>query len=167
MPVEVRNELHWGEPDLTQLESIFLHNQPGCVVAIDRAGIRYFSYGFGELQKLRDVALGKDTKNWKRKDYGHSAAPGTHLSHGPQSDAFQKRVDAQFNRMYRRVAQETETLCTANHLSWILLVGPARMLTPLKRAFGNRRDVRIAEADIARMPYGTLKARIAEYASAR
>jgi hypothetical protein len=162
LPVDLENELHWGKPALSQLQTISDKEKPGCVVAIDRAGARFLRYQFGEINELGQSEFNFNVRQWKRKDYGHSGAPAK-LSHGAQRDAFNRRMEAQYQHLYGLVAKQTNKFCTKEQLAWTLLIGSPRMVEPLRQAFRPelRRNIGLLEEDLARIPFAELKAHVA------
>ena len=127
----VQNELRWGRPALSQLVQLVEEHHPTCIVAVDRAGARFFRYSLGDLTEFAEQGFQIDSSQWKRKEHSHRAERGSRLPHGPQRDAFQQRVDAQYLRFCRELAEHTKALCTKERLFSIFLVGSMRLIEPV------------------------------------
>lgn len=133
LDLPLSNELHWGGPALSQLLAILDGQQPSCVVAVTLAGARFFRYQLGKMTEFPEQKFEIDTSQWKKKDHAHMARRGTRLPHGAQRDVFQQRMDAQYRRASRELAERINTLCAKENPSSIFLVGSKRLTEPLER----------------------------------
>jgi hypothetical protein len=162
LPPPVSNELCWGKPSLAQLQRI-AEEQPGvCIVAVDRAGARFFRYELGELLELPAMKFEVDISQWKRKEHGHMARRNTKMPHGMLRDVFKQRMDEQYQRFFRHIAERTKFVCGKEDLQAVLLVGSERLTKPIKSALPadiQDRAVLIPE-DLARVSPAKLHARI-------
>ncbi len=108
LQVDVENELHWGQPSLTQLLWLLDEHQPYGVVVVDRSGARFFRFWMGEVEEQKAQRFFVDTSHWRVKNV---VRPGGR-SATAQRDAFEQRVAAQYARLFRdaakRIAQWTE-----------------------------------------------------------
>jgi hypothetical protein len=162
LPPSVSNELCWGKPSLSQLRRI-AEEEPGvCIVAVDRAGARFFRYEFGELSEQPAMKFEVDSSQWKRKDHSHMARPHTEMPHGMLRDVFKRRMDEQYQRFFRHIAERTKFVCGKEDLQAVLLVGSERLTKPIKSALPadvQDRAVLIPE-DLARVSPAKLHAKI-------
>jgi hypothetical protein len=162
LPSPVSNELHWGKPDLTQLRRIAAEQQNVCIVAVDRAGARFFRYELGELSEMPSMKFEIDVSQWKRKEHGHMARRDTKMPHGPLRDAFKQRMDEQYQHFYQHLAERTKFVCAKEKLEPVFLVGSERLTKPIESALPREiqdRTVRIGQ-DLARIPPAKLRAKL-------
>lgn len=162
LPLAASNELHWGKPSLSQLRRI-AEELPGvCIVAVDRAGARFFRYELGELSELPAMKFEVDVSQWKRKEHGHMARRNTRMPHGPLRDVFKRRMDEQYHRFFRHIAERAKFVCAKHDLQAVLLVGSERLTKPVKSALPlevQERAVLVPE-DLARVSPAKLQAKI-------
>jgi hypothetical protein len=135
LQVEVVNELHWGKPAVTQLQWLAARHKPYCIVLVDRSGATIFGYQLGEFSELQEMKFDVDTSQWKKKDRAHVARPGVRETYGAQRDVFDHRVEAQYRRLSREVADETIRLCRKEGYSAVCLAGPERLAAPIAGRF--------------------------------
>ena len=74
--LKVRNELHWGKPALTQLLNLVDEEKPSLIIALDRAGARFFRYEIGEMTEYEESKFHVDASQWKKKEHAHMAQRG-------------------------------------------------------------------------------------------
>lgn len=132
---EVANELHWGKAAITQLLWLIAEHKAYCFVVVDRSGTQVFGYRLGEFSRLLEVKFDVDISQWKKKDRAHVARPGIRETHGAQRDVFDHRMDAQYRRLCREVADQAIQLCRKERFSAVFLVGPERLVTPIAGRF--------------------------------
>jgi hypothetical protein len=159
LQLEVENEIHWGRPALARLLSLQAMHTPCCIAVVDRAGARFFQYFLGEWTELREMKFELNVKSWKRKDIGHLAHPGIKTTRGSQRDTFEHRVDAQYARISRKVAEQVFELCYKNRLKAAFLVGLPRLIEPIENqlpASLRERTVLVKE-DLGRLPLSRLR----------
>ncbi|MDE3110304.1 MAG: hypothetical protein KGL02_10225, partial [Acidobacteriota bacterium] len=134
LPSPASNELQWGTPALTQIRRIAEEQQRLCIIAVDRAGARFFHYELGELAELSAMKFEIDVSQWKRREHGHMARRNTKMPHGPLRDAFKRRMDEQYKHFFRHIAERIKFVCASEHSAAVLLVGPERMTKPIESA---------------------------------
>ena len=135
LQVEISNELHWGKAAVTQLLWLAAEHKPYGIVLVDRSGATLFGYQLGECSKLQEMKFDVDTSQWKKKDRAHVARPGVRETYGAQRDVFDHRVDAQYRRLSREVADEAIRLCKKELYSAMFLAGPERLVAPIAGRF--------------------------------
>jgi Bacterial archaeo-eukaryotic release factor family 10 len=162
LPFAVSNELHWGEPELTQLQRIADEQQSACVVAVDRAGARFFRYELGEFAELPAMKFEIDASQWKKKDHSHMAVRGTKMPHGMLRDAFKQRMDEQYLRFFRHVCERIKFIRSKECLNIVLLVGSERLTKPITSALPPEIQERTLalDEDLAKVPSAKLRAKI-------
>jgi len=162
LQAEVINELRWGNPAITQLLWLVAEHKPYFVVVVDRSGAQFLSYRLGEFSRLLEFKFDVDISQWKKKDRAHVARPGIRETHGAQRDVFDHRMDAQYRRFCREVAQQAIQLCRREQFSAVFLVGPERLATPIAGRFPEdlcRRVVCIRK-DLGKIDSGRLEEHI-------
>jgi hypothetical protein len=162
LPSLVSNELFWGQASLSQLRRI-AEEQPGvCVVAVDRAGARFFRYELGELSEFPAMKFEVDVSQWKRKEHGHMARRDTKMPHGPLRDTFTRRMGEHYQRFFRHIAERTKFVCIQQELRAVLLVGSERLIKPVKSALPSeiQENAVLIAKDLARVSPARLEAKI-------
>lgn len=162
LPAPVSNELCWGKPSLSQLRRI-AEEQPGvCVVVVDRAGARFFRYELGGLAELPAMTFEVDVSQWRRKEHGHMARRNTRMPHGPLRDVFKQRMEEQYLRFFRHIAERTKFVCAREDVDAVLLVGSERLTKPIEAALPEeiRERVALIPEDLARVSPVKLHAKI-------
>lgn len=162
LPAAVTNELYWGKPALSQLMRIADEQQNVCVIVVDRAGARFFRYELGELTEMPSMNFEIDASQWKRKEHGHMARRNTKMPHGPLRDAFARRMDQQYKRFFRHIAERAKFICAREHLETVFLVGSERLTKPISAVLPKDIQERAVEIphDIARIAPDKLQATI-------
>ena len=155
IPVKVKlmNELHWGGPAVSQIVGLVDEQKPSCIVVVDRAGARFFRHDLGELAEFPEMKFEIDASNWKRKDGEHNARRPAQMAHGPQRDAFEQRMDAQYLHGCQKVAEHTTALCRKEGLFSLFLVGSKRLIEPVESGLPPEIHDRamLIEEDLARV----------------
>lgn len=127
LQVEVEDELHWGPPSLTQLLWLLDEHQPCGAVLADRSGARFFRYWLGEVAEEEHETFYSDTSQWRRKDQMPPSHPGVHKTRGSQRDVFEQRIEAQYARFYREVAERVRQWAEREKLAPVFLAGPTEV----------------------------------------
>lgn len=159
LPFAVEPELHWGEPDLTQLFWIVGEHKPSGIVTVDRASARFFRYWCGEINQIAKMDFEIDISQWKKKELGPQARPDIQKTWGTQRDTFEHRKDAQYARILRRVAMQAEEFCEAERLSKLFLVGSNRLIRPIHKSFSSefQPSVLLIDEDLGKFPLDQLE----------
>jgi hypothetical protein len=127
LQVAVDNELHWGQPAISQLLWRIDEHKPYCVVVVDHKGANFFQYQLRELFKTAEKKFDIDVAQWKKKDIGHIAGQEIQKSRGSQRDVFQHRMDAQYAHLCKETADQAITLFKEHNCAAIMLLGEARL----------------------------------------
>jgi hypothetical protein len=161
VPLElgVKNELHWGEPAVSQLLDLFHGEKANLVVAIDRAGARFFRHEPGGMAEYEESKFDIDETQWKKRDFSHMARRATEMPHGNQRDLFKKRVDAQYQHLCREVAKRAAALTRNEAYGFLVLIGSDRLTKKIKEALPRevRKNVMLIAEDLARVPKRVLQ----------
>jgi len=128
LQIPVRNEVHWGKPEVGQLTQLRCEYPSYGVIVLDHSAVRFLTYKFGELAQLSETPLEIDRSQWKRKDQGHVTSENTRKTRGSQRDVYERRVEAQYARLCRRTADQALQLSLRNSLSGLFLVGPDKLI---------------------------------------
>ncbi|HVB55348.1 MAG TPA: hypothetical protein VNE63_02815 [Candidatus Acidoferrales bacterium] len=136
---EVQNELHWGKPSVTQLLWLASEYKPYGIVAVDHAGARFFHYWLGEMVEYEEKKFAVDVSQWKQGELGHVEG----LRH----------MDSQYAHLCRETAQQAANFCTKKALAAVFLVGPDRLIKPIKAKFPRsfRQTIVLLDQDLARV----------------
>jgi hypothetical protein len=111
LQINVRNELSWGRPSLSQLLWLMDEHRSCGIVVVIQKGARFYLYWLGELVELEEKEFASGVSEWKKKEIGKFArtgthmTPGVHMTRGSQHDVFDHRMSAQYQHFYREVAQ--------------------------------------------------------------
>jgi len=158
LTVDLENELRWGRPALSQLLWLTSEYRPYGIVVVDRHGARFLRYCLGEIAEVGQKKFGIDISQWKKKDQGHVTLPGTKKTRGSQRDVFAHRMDAQYARLCKALAQQATKLYGKVGLAAVFLVGSNRLVGPIQAAFPKelRNRVVLIEEDLGRVWSPTL-----------
>ena len=135
LQVPVRNELHWGKPQVQQFLQLQCEYPPYGLIVMDHSAARFFLYKFGELTQIAEKSFEVDAAQWKKKDQGHVAAERIRKTRGPQREAFERRMEAQYVRLCRQTADQAVELSLRNGLAGTFLVGPNRLIRAVHQDF--------------------------------
>lgn len=162
LEVTVRNELHWGKPSVSQLLDMFNGEKSNLVVAIDRAGARFFRHEPGGMTEFEESKFNIDESQWKKRDLSSMARRGTEMPHGNLRDQFKKRVDAQYQHLCREVAKRAATLTGNEAYGFLVLIGSDRLTKKIKEALPRelRKNVLLVAEDLARVPKRVLQGHV-------
>ena len=162
LQVEVANELHWGKAAVTQLMWLAAEHKAYSIVLVDRNGARIFGYRLGEVSELREMKFEVDTSQWKKKDRAHVARPGIRETYGSQRDVFDHRMEAQYRRLSREVADEAIHLCKEELFAAVFMAGPERLVAPIAGRFPAELFGRVVcvHKDLGRVDAGRMQEQI-------
>ena len=153
LTVEVENELRWGRPALSQLLWLASEYRPYGIVVVERHGARFLRYWMGEIAEVGKKKFGINISQWKKKDQGHVTLPGTKKTRGSQRDVFTHRMDAQYARLCKALAQQAAKIYEKEDVAAVFLVGSHRLVGPVQAAFPKelRNRVVLLEEDLGRV----------------
>ncbi len=162
LPVAVQNELVWGRPALTQLRMALDRARTDYIVVLDRKRARVFQCARNEMTALFDQSFSIDSSHWKRKTSGHVTVERTETMRGSQRDAYEDRIDAQYNRFLRQVAKKCGALCAVPNDSMLFIVGDPRLAKAIESKLPPLLRVRAQHipCDAARLPWPRLQTRL-------
>lgn len=162
LEVDVENELHWGKPLLFPLLGLVSRHKPCAVVVVDRAGARFFRYRLGEMTELEQRKFDIDISHWRKKDMGKVSHPGIKKTRGSDRDAFERRVEAQYQRLCGEIADRARELSGQQRLTELFLVGSERLVEPIVQALPRGLQPRVVkiEEDLGRIVSPVLEGRI-------
>jgi Bacterial archaeo-eukaryotic release factor family 10 len=139
----IDNEIRWGKPAIGQLFRLLgEHNSYG-VAVLDHHAVRFFQFLLGELTELGEKSYDIDESQWKRKDVGRVASERTRKAHGSDQDLVERRLEAQYERLFRETADEVIALFKNHNLAVVFLVGPERLVGPLRKKFSSAFQARV------------------------
>jgi hypothetical protein len=157
----VQNELHWGNPALTQLVWLASEHRPCGIIVVDHAGARFFHYWLGEIVEYEEMKFAVDISQWKKKELSHVVDGGSKNrlgripagGRGAQRDDFKKRMESQYARLCREVAQQAAHLYTSEDLAAVFLVGLDKLIKPIEAKFlqSFRKPIVLFDQDLARV----------------
>jgi len=157
----VKNELHWGKPALTQLLWLASEHRPCGIIVVDHAGARFFHYWLGEIVEYEEMKFAVDITHWKTKELSHVVDAGSRNRLGPipaggrgnQRDDFKKRMDGQYARLCREVAQRAANLYGSEGVAAVFLVGPDKLIRPIEAKFlkSFQKPIVLFDQDLARV----------------
>jgi len=162
LQVAVENELHWGQPAVTQLLWLLDERKPHCVVAVDHKAARFFRYWGGEMEKVAERKFAIDVSQWKTKQMGQEAGQGIKKTRGAQHDTFDDRMAAEYKHLCREAAAQARKIVEAEKLQAVFLVGSDRLTRSMEAEFPKQwreRVVKIKEG-FARLTLPDLQARL-------
>ena len=124
LQVQVKNEVHWGQPSLKQMLWLLDEHQPSGVAVIDRSGARFYRYWMGEFEEQKTQRFTLDTSSWRQKTGVRPARLGQRKT-GLRSerDAFRQRTDAQYARIFKDLAKRIHLWAQQEKLESIAIAG--------------------------------------------
>jgi Bacterial archaeo-eukaryotic release factor family 10 len=135
MQTSIDNEIRWGKPAIGQLFRLLSEHNSYGVAVVDHQAARFFLFLLGELTQLGEKSFAIDESQWKRKDVGRVASERTRKAHGSDQDLVERRIEAQYERLFRETADQAVVLCKEHDLAAVFLVGPERLVGPIERKF--------------------------------
>lgn len=162
LQVAVNNDLRWGAPAVSQLLWLVDEHRPHCIVVVDRTGARFFRYQLRELLELEEKKFTIDISQWKMKDLGHVTGQRVHKTRGSQRDAFDHRVEAQYEQLCRQAARQAGAICAREKLQAIFLVGKDHLIELIEKDFPKelRHRVTLIKEDLGRSSVHELQNRL-------
>src|SRR5437870_1370925 len=162
LQVAVNNDLRWGAPAVSQLLWLVDEHRPHCIVVVDRTGARFLRYQLRELLELEEKKFTIDISQWKMKDLGHVTGQRVHKTRGSQRDAFDHRVEAQYERLCRQAAQQAGAIYARERLQAIFLVGKDHLIELIEKDFPKelRHRVTLIKEDLGRSSVHELQNRL-------
>lgn len=159
----LQSELHWGAPAVSQLIEVMNEHKPCYIVALDRAGARFFRYHLNSMTELPAMEFRVNTKQRRKKTRAGSSRRRAPIPSGPQRDAFRTKLEDAYRRFCRGVAARTNALRAAPKKSPIFLVGPKRLTEIVEaRLVGKfHRGVILIDEDLARASVSRLHVQLA------
>lgn len=162
LQVAVNNDLRWGAPAVSQLLWLVDEHRPHCIVVVDRTGARFFRYQLRELLELEEKKFTIDISQWKMKDLGHVTGQRVRKTRGSQRDAFDHRVEAQYEQLCRQAARQAGAICAREKLQAIFLVGKDHLIELIEKDFPKelRHRVTLIKEDLGRSSVHELQNRL-------
>jgi Bacterial archaeo-eukaryotic release factor family 10 len=159
LQAEVRSELTWGKPSLTQLLWLSREHKQYGIVAVDHKGARFFHYSLGEIVEGKEKEFAIDTSGWKHEELGHVTGQGVKKTRGSQREVFDRRMENQYARLCGQTAQQAATLFSAKDLAAVFLVGPDKLITAVEAKFPRtlRLPIVRVDQDLARVDPSELR----------
>lgn len=163
LPGPVANELRWGKPAISQLRRVAQEQRKAFIIAVDRAGARFFRYELAKLVETPALNFEVDVSHWRRKEHGHMARRDTRMPHGPLRDAFKRRLEEQYQRFFRHIAERIKFISAKDHRAPVFLVGSKRLTKPILSALTRELQDRavLIELDLARVPRAKFQQKLA------
>jgi rubrerythrin len=147
LQAEVRSELIWGKPSLTQLLWLAGEHKQYGIIAVDHKGARFFHYSLGEIVEGEEKEFAIDISGWKQEDLGHVTGQGVKKTRGSQRNVFDRRMENQYARLCGETAQQAATLFSAKDLAAVFLVGPDKLITAIEAKFPRTFPLPIVRVD--------------------
>ena len=132
LQVDVSDELHWGQPAYKQLLWIMDEHRPVGAVLVKKDEARLFRISFGEITEDEQHAISIDTSRWRKKHLVGPSHPYVGKAIGSQRDTFRDRVEEQYRRFHREVAEHIRQWANREKMSPVVLAGPNRILEAIE-----------------------------------
>ncbi len=152
--VPVENEVHWGRPQLTQIEWLLEEYRPYGVVLADSEQLRFFIVAMNEIHEVDDRALELDTTGWRRKELsGPSQLRGGvvrgSVRGGNERDAYAERVKVQTERFWKEASAVLRQLRELHQAEEVVLGGPKAVRERFLQALGAEAHRVIAQGSLS------------------
>lgn len=151
--IPVKNELHWGRPELSQLLGFMEQHRAIGIIVVDRKAARLFRYRLHEWILMEKRRFAVDVSQWKNEELGHVTGQGVHKTRGSQRNVFERRWEAQYKRLCTHTAERMAGLCKKEHLGGIFLVGTGELIRGIEVAMPRelRNHVVLIRKDLGKM----------------
>ncbi|MEO0078034.1 MAG: VLRF1 family aeRF1-type release factor [candidate division WOR-3 bacterium] len=114
--VPVRDEVHWGRPDVSQLLWLLEEYRPYGLLIADREHVRFLAVRLGEFECCEEFAADIDTADWRRRVIGSAGRGPAVQKGGVDSRAFENRYAEQIRRFWRSLHRPLTELIERYHV---------------------------------------------------
>ncbi len=126
--VPVRDEVHWGRPDASQLLWLLEEYRPYGLLIADKEYVRFLAVRLNEFECCEEFAADIDTTAWRRRAVG-SAGRGPALQKGgTDSRAFDNRYAEQIRHFWRSLHKPLAELVNRYHVRRLVLAANKSLL---------------------------------------
>lgn len=132
--VPVRDELHWGKPDVSQLLWLLEEYRPYGVLICDQQHVRFMAVRMNEFEEYREFAAEIDTKEWRKSHIGSSGRGKAIVKGGYDAKAFDARYMEQVRHFWRTLDKPIAELLDRFHVGRLVLAGNKSLLPEFARS---------------------------------
>jgi hypothetical protein len=126
--VPVRDEVHWGRPDVSQLLWLLEEYRPYGVLIADKSHIRFLAVRLNEFECCEEFAADVDTTTWRKRVIGSAARGPSVQKGGVDSRAFDNRYAEQIRHFWRSLHRPLSGLVERYHVRRLVLAGNKSLL---------------------------------------
>jgi hypothetical protein len=126
--VPVRDELHWGRPDVSQLLWLLEEYRPYGVLIADRQHVRFLAVRMDEFEEFREFHTEIDTRDWRRQVIGSSGRGKVNVKGGRDAQAFDARCMERLRAFWRTLDKPLAELLDRFHIRRLVLAGNRSLL---------------------------------------
>lgn len=132
--VPVRDELHWGRPDVSQLLWLIEAYRPYGVLICDQQHVRFMAVRMNEFEEYREFAADIDTSEWRKRHIGSSGRGKAVVKGGYDAKAFDARYMEQVRHFWRTLDKPIAGLLDLFHIRRLVLAGNKSLLPEFARS---------------------------------
>lgn len=126
LPFPFENHMSYGKPQVMPLLWAIDEYEPYIVALVDQEEARFFTSYLGAIGFQESVERSEDIAEWRDRTIMSNPAPGVDhgaVHGGSGRDDFEKRMDAQRERLYRDAADHIERLMRKYGAERLILAG--------------------------------------------
>ena len=132
--VPVRDELHWGKPDISQLLWLLEEYRPYGVLICDQQHVRFMAVRMDEFEEYHEFSTNIDTDGWRRRHIGSSGRGKAVVKGGYDAKAFDARYMEQVRHFWRTLDKPIAELLDRFHVQRLVLAGNKSLLPEFARS---------------------------------
>jgi len=132
--VPVRDEVHWGRPDVNQLVWLLQEYRPYGVLIAEKEHVRFLAVRLNEFESYREFSADIDTRDWRKQVIGSSGRGDSVQKGGRDARAFDNRYMEQVRRFWRSLHKPITELVDQYHVQRLVLAANKSLLPEFARS---------------------------------
>lgn len=149
--VPVRDELHWGRPDVSQLLWLLEEYRPYGVLIVDRQHVRFLAVRMNEFEEYREFSIEIDTNDWRKPTIAAGGSGRGKPRGRADTNAFNARYMERLQAFWRSIQKPLAELLDRYHVKRLVLAGNKSLLPEFARSL----NPSLAAAVITQVPLET------------
>lgn len=126
--VPVRDEVHWGRPDVSQLLWLLEEYRPYGLVIADKEHVRFLAVRLSEFECCEEFSADIDTTAWRKRVIGSAGRGPAVQKGGADSRAFDNRYAEQIRHFWRSLHKPLAELVERYHVRRLVLAANKSLL---------------------------------------
>ncbi len=126
--VPVRDEVHWGRPDVSQLLWLLEEYRPYGLLIADKQHVRFLAVRLNEFECCEEFTADIDTTAWRKRVLGSAGRGPAVQKGGVDSRAFDNRYAEQIRHFWRSLHKPLNELVERYHVRRLVLAANKSLL---------------------------------------